>query len=93
MFEFVVGLLASPFIAYVVYVYAVTGSRVTKTALKDKHKSFGQKALSTLLATLIAIVPLVLIFPLLKHAAIISGLIVGCFFVFLLTRKPKSPDE
>lgn len=92
MFEFVVGLLASPFIAYVVYVYAVIGSRVIKTALGDKHKSFSQKALSAILAGLVALIPMILVLPLFNHLAVLSGLLVGCFFVFLITRKPK-PSE
>jgi len=92
MFEFMVGLLASPFIAYLVYVYAVIGSRIMKTVLADSNKSLRQKAISTILAVSIALVPMLLIIPLLNHPSLVSGLLVGCFFVFLFTRKPRSTE-
>ncbi len=91
MFEFVVGMLASPFIAYLVYVYATIGKRIFNSVLNDKQKSIAQKAVSTLLAIIIALVPMLLVLPLLRHVAIMLGLIVGCFFLFLFTRKPRSP--
>lgn len=92
MFEFVVGLLASPFIAYLVYVYAAIGSRIMKTALGDTNKPLRQKAISAVLAALIVLVPMLLVIPLLSHPSLVSGLFVGCFFVFLFTRKPRSVD-
>lgn len=91
MFEFIVGMLASPFIAYLVYVYATIGKRIFKTVLSDKQKSIVQKIMSTLLALIIALVPMLLVIPLLRHVAIMVGLVVGCFFLFLFTRKPRSP--
>lgn len=91
MFEFIIGMLASPFIAYLVYVYATIGKRIFKTVLSDKQKSIVQKIMSTLLALIIALVPMLLVIPLLRHVAIMVGLVVGCFFLFLFTRKPRSP--
>lgn len=91
MFEFIVGMLASPFIAYLVYVYATIGKRIFKTVLSDKQKSIAQKIMSTLLALIIALVPMLLVIPLLRHVAIMVGLVVGCFFLFLFTRKPRTP--
>lgn len=91
MFEFIVGMLASPFIAYLVYVYATIGKRIFKTVLSDKQKSIVEKIMSTLLALIIALVPMLLVIPLLRHVAIMVGLVVGCFFLFLFTRKPRSP--
>jgi len=92
MFEFVVGFFASPFIAYVVYVYAVIGSRMIKTVFGDNKKSLFKRLLGTALALIIALVPMLIVIPLFQHAALASGLLIGCFFVFLFTRKPRSSE-
>lgn len=92
MFEFVVGFFASPFIAYIVYVYAVIGSRMIKAVFGNNRESLFKRIQSTALAVAIALVPMLVVVPLLQHAALSSGLFVGCIFVFLFTRKPRSSE-
>lgn len=92
MFEFVVGFFASPFIAYIVYVYAVIGSRMIRAIFRNNRESLFQRMQSVALAVVIALVPMLLVIPLFQHAALASGLLVGCFFVFLFTRKPRSSE-
>ncbi len=92
MFEFVVGIFASPFIAYVVYVYAVIGSRMIRAVFGKNKEPLFRRIQSTILAVIIALVPMLLVIPLFQHTALASGLCIGCVFVFLFTRKPRSSE-
>lgn len=92
MFEFVVGIFVSPFIAYVIYVYAVIGSRMIKAVFGENRESLFKRVQNATLAVVIALVPMLLVIPLFQHTALASGLCIGCVFVFLFTRKPRSSE-
>lgn len=93
MFEFVLGLLASPFIAYLVYAYAFIGKGYLKDVVADNQKPFYQKVMSVLLAIVISIVPLLLVIPLLDNVPIIIGLLLGTFFIYLFSRKSSAAEQ
>jgi hypothetical protein len=87
MFEFVIGLFAAPFIAYLLYAYGMIGKGILKDVFASHSQSLVKRILTILGAALVYFIPVLLVIPLLSHLAILAGLIVGIFFVFIFTRK------
>lgn len=91
MFLFVVGILLSPLVAYMLYAYARIGKGIFRGAFDDTRTVLS-RVLAGLLACLFHLIPLLLLIPATQSASLATGLVIGLLFVFLVTRR-RRPAE